>query len=158
MISHPKLIGAANHRRSRETLALLSQRGRLQPVCLDCYPYSASSTMLNVERAVSAKRVLVSQSDKHPEASGRDLDEVALGWGLNRRAAVERLLPGRAIYFLMDESDVRSILSFPHTMIGSDGLPHDAALIRGCGGPSHGCWATTRASSNCWISRRQSTG
>jgi N-acyl-D-amino-acid deacylase len=127
VISHHKLIGAANHGRSRETLALLAHRGRLQPVCLDCYPYHASSTMLNVERAVSAKRVIVSQSDKHPEASGRDLDEMALGWRLDRRAAVDRLMPGRAIYFSMDESDVRSILSFPHTMIGSDGLPHDAA-------------------------------
>jgi N-acyl-D-amino-acid deacylase len=126
VISHHKLIGAANHGRSRETLALLAQRSRLQPVCLDCYPYNASSTMLSVERAVSAKRVLVSQSDTHPEASGKDLDEVALGWGLDRRAAVEQLMPGRAIYFSMDERDVRSILSFPHTMIGSDGLPHDA--------------------------------
>ena len=26
----------------------------------------------------------------------------------------------------MDEGDVRRILAFPHTMIGSDGLPHDS--------------------------------
>ena len=26
----------------------------------------------------------------------------------------------------MDEADVRRILAYPHTMIGSDGLPHDA--------------------------------
>jgi N-acyl-D-amino-acid deacylase len=26
----------------------------------------------------------------------------------------------------MDEADVRRILAFPHTMIGSDGLPHDS--------------------------------
>src|SRR5690606_22186065 len=30
-----------------------------------------------------------------------------------------------AIYFMMDEADVRRILAYPHTMIGSDGLPHD---------------------------------
>ncbi len=34
-------------------------------------------------------------------------------------------MPAGAIYFQMDENDVRSILSFPLTMIGSDGLPHD---------------------------------
>ena len=27
----------------------------------------------------------------------------------------------------MDEKDVQRILGFEHTMIGSDGLPHDAA-------------------------------
>ena len=26
---------------------------------------------------------------------------------------------------MMSEDDVRRVLSFPHTMIGSDGLPHD---------------------------------
>jgi N-acyl-D-amino-acid deacylase len=36
------------------------------------------------------------------------------------------LLPAGAIYFTMDEADVRRILAFEHTMIGSDGLPHDA--------------------------------
>jgi N-acyl-D-amino-acid deacylase len=27
---------------------------------------------------------------------------------------------------MLDEEDVRRILAYPHTMIGSDGLPHDA--------------------------------
>ena len=40
---------------------------------------------------------------------------------------MERLVPAGAIYFSMDEQDVRRILGFEHTMIGSDGLPHDAA-------------------------------
>jgi N-acyl-D-amino-acid deacylase len=40
---------------------------------------------------------------------------------------VAKLLPAGAIYFSMDEADVRRILAFEHTMIGSDGLPHDAA-------------------------------
>jgi N-acyl-D-amino-acid deacylase len=41
--------------------------------------------------------------------------------------AVERLLPAGAIYFSMDEQDVQRILAFESTMVGSDGLPHDAA-------------------------------
>jgi N-acyl-D-amino-acid deacylase len=40
---------------------------------------------------------------------------------------LEELLPAGAIYFSMDEADVQRILSFEHTMVGSDGLPHDAA-------------------------------
>ena len=41
--------------------------------------------------------------------------------------AVKRLLPAGAIYFKMDEADVQRILKFDQTMIGSDGLPHDAS-------------------------------
>jgi N-acyl-D-amino-acid deacylase len=40
---------------------------------------------------------------------------------------VAKLLPAGAIYFAMDENDVQRILKFERTMIGSDGLPHDAA-------------------------------
>jgi N-acyl-D-amino-acid deacylase len=39
--------------------------------------------------------------------------------------AANQLLPAGAIYFMMSEDDVRRVLSYPHTMIGSDGLPHD---------------------------------
>ena len=35
-------------------------------------------------------------------------------------------MPGGAIYFMMDEIDVRRILAYPHSMVGSDGLPHDS--------------------------------
>src|SRR5262249_16934519 len=37
-----------------------------------------------------------------------------------------RLIPAGAIYFSMDEKDVQDILAFESTMVGSDGLPHDA--------------------------------
>lgn len=47
--------------------------------------------------------------------------------GVPRDEAIERLRPASAIYFSMDEADVQRILSFEHTMVGSDGLPHDAA-------------------------------
>jgi len=45
---------------------------------------------------------------------------------VSREEAVARLLPAGAIYFSMDERDVQRILAFEPTMIGSDGLPHDA--------------------------------
>ena len=40
--------------------------------------------------------------------------------------AAKKLRPAGAVYFAMDEADVQRILSYPHTMIGSDGLPHDS--------------------------------
>jgi N-acyl-D-amino-acid deacylase len=56
-----------------------------------------------------------------------DLEAIAQRMKLSARDAVEALLPAGAIYFAMDEADVQRILAFPDTMIGSDGLPHDAA-------------------------------
>ena len=41
--------------------------------------------------------------------------------------AIRVAAPAGAIYFRMDEADVQRILRFDQTMIGSDGLPHDAA-------------------------------
>ena len=58
--------------------------------------------------------------------SGKTLAEAARLLGVNEDDAVERLKPAGAIYFMMSETDVQRILTYPHTMIGSDGLPHDA--------------------------------
>jgi N-acyl-D-amino-acid deacylase len=56
-----------------------------------------------------------------------DLDEVVRQMGLPVEDAIEKLQPASAIYFSMDEADVQRILAYEHTMIGSDGLPHDVA-------------------------------
>lgn len=127
VISHHKVVGTQNRGRSSETLPLIERRMREQAVALDCYPYCASSTILSVSRVAVASRVLVTWSKPHPEFSGLELAEVARRMGLSIEHTVERLLPAGAIYFSMDEADVQRILAFEHTMIGSDGLPHDAA-------------------------------
>jgi N-acyl-D-amino-acid deacylase len=126
VISHHKCVGKANHGRSVETLALIERTLPHQPVALDCYPYIASSTILQPSRAGQSTRVLVTWSKPHPELSGKDLSEAARALGVSEAEAIERLQPAGAIYFMMDEADVQRILRYPHTMIGSDGLPHDA--------------------------------
>lgn len=127
VVSHHKVVGSANHGRSCETLALIESRMRDQPIGLDCYPYNASSTILSFSRARTASKTLVTWSSRHPEHAGRDLEDIARAMGLGVEQAVDELLPAGAIYFAMDEQDVRRILAFEHTMVGSDGLPHDAA-------------------------------
>lgn len=126
VISHHKVVGVANHGRSGETLPYIAQRMKEQPLCLDCYPYAASSTVLSEHRAAIASRVQITWSQPHPEHNGRDLAEVASEMRLPRAQAIERLLPAGGIYFSMLEDDVRRILSFADTMVGSDGIPHDA--------------------------------
>jgi N-acyl-D-amino-acid deacylase len=127
VISHHKVVGTPNRGRSAETLPLIEARMRGQRIGLDCYPYCASSTILTASRIGVASKVLVTWSKPHPEFSGMELTEVARRMGLGVEAAVARLLPAGAIYFSMDEADVQRILAFENTMIGSDGLPHDAA-------------------------------
>ena len=127
VVSHHKVVGLPNHGRSRETLALIAGRMASQSIGLDCYPYCASSTILSWERTLVASKVLVTWSRPHPEFGGADLEDIAATMGVDSKQAVARLLPAGAIYFSMDEADVQRVLSFEHTMVGSDGLPHDAA-------------------------------
>jgi N-acyl-D-amino-acid deacylase len=68
----------------------------------------------------------ITWSVPHPEVAGRMLDDIAAEWGLDFKTAAERLLPAGAISFAMDEADLRRILAHPLSMVGSDGLPHDA--------------------------------
>jgi N-acyl-D-amino-acid deacylase len=126
VISHHKCVGIRNHGRSPETLALIEQAMRRQKVALDCYPYIASSTVLRYDRLEQSSKILITWSKPHPEFSGLDLDEVARRLGASKAEAVERIKPAGAIYFMLDEQDVQRILAFEETMIGSDGLPHDA--------------------------------
>jgi N-acyl-D-amino-acid deacylase len=135
VISHHKLIGPQNYGRSDETLAFIQESMSKQPICLDCYPYAAGSTVLSWSRAVTSARVIVTWSKARPEFAGQDLDKIADKMGLTQQEAVEALLPAGAIYFRMDEGDVQKILQFGPTMIGSDGLPHDAS-------PHPRLWAT----------------
>ena len=125
VISHHKVVGRANFGRSRETLALLDDARLDTDVCLDCYPYAASSTVLRADTVAQASRTLITWSKALPQAAGRYLDELAAERGLAAAELIEQLQPAGAIYFSMDEADVERILAYPETMIGSDGLPHD---------------------------------
>jgi N-acyl-D-amino-acid deacylase len=125
VISHFKASGAAQFGRTRHTIPKLADAMARQPLGVDVYPYAASSTVLDPDFAAEAPRVLVTWSKAEPTQAGRYLDDIAKEWGVDRAAAAERLQPAGAVYFAMDEADVRRILSFKEAMIGSDGLPHD---------------------------------
>jgi len=123
VVSHHKVQNAPNFGRSAVTLPFIREAMQRQRVCLDCYPYTAGSTMIRTDRGMLDGRVLISASQPHPECAGRDLDDIAREWGVPKDEAARRLQPGSAIYFLMDENDVQRILAFDETMIGSDGIP-----------------------------------
>jgi N-acyl-D-amino-acid deacylase len=126
VISHHKTAGQANFGRSVDSLARIEKAMAQQPVGLDAYPYSASSTILKADWVGEAEKVMIAWSKGAPEQAGRLLADVARDWAVSQEEACCRLQPAGAIYFSMDEGDVRRILTYPQTMIGSDGLPHDS--------------------------------
>jgi N-acyl-D-amino-acid deacylase len=123
VISHHKLIGEANFGKSAVTLPLIAAAMKCQCLALDCYPYTASSTMLHTDEVRLRGRVLIAECATYPDLVGRELGDIADEWQLSRLEAARRLQPASAIYFSMDEGDVRNILAFECTMVGSDGLP-----------------------------------
>jgi N-acyl-D-aspartate/D-glutamate deacylase len=125
VFSHHKLAGGRNYGRSKETLALIDRAARLQPVCLDCHPYPATSTMLRLDRIRISRRTLITWSTALPSAQGRDFADIQAELGLDDVQTLQRLTPAGAIYFLMDEADVQRIMCHPLAMVGSDGLPFD---------------------------------
>jgi len=123
VVSHHKVQSKHNFGKSQETLALIRQTMQHQCVSLDCYPYTAGSTMIRTDRGMLDGRVLIASSQPHPECAGRDLGDIAAEWGMSEPEAAKKLQPGTAIYFMMDENDVQRIMAFDETMIGSDGIP-----------------------------------
>jgi N-acyl-D-amino-acid deacylase len=123
VVSHHKVQNQRNFGRTRETLPFIREAMKHQCIGLDCYPYTAGSTMIRTDRGMLDGRVLIASSEPHPEMAGRDLDDIAKEWGVAKDEAARRLSPGSAIYFMMDEGDVQRILAFDETMVGSDGIP-----------------------------------
>ena len=125
VLSHHKAVGPANHGKVARSLSLIGEAAARRPVGFDAYPYAASATALLLDRLAHSSKVLITWSETLPEAAGRDLAEIAAEHGLSQIEMAERLQPAGAIYFAMDEDDVRMVLQSPLAMIGSDGNPHD---------------------------------
>ena len=127
VLSHHKCMMPRNWGKSRATLANIDRaRAEGVDVALDIYPYPGSSTILIPERAEQIDDIRVTWSTPHPECAGRYLADIAADWGCDRTEAARRLCPAGAIYFAMDENEVRRIFQHDCCMVGSDGLPNDA--------------------------------
>jgi amidohydrolase/N-acyl-D-amino-acid deacylase len=125
VISHLKCAGVDNWGRSGEVLDALERAQRWQPVGCDCYPYTASSSTLDLKQVTSDFDIMVTWSEPHPDMGGRLLADIAAEWELSLEDAAGRLQPAGAVYHCMEDADVDRILSHPATVVGSDGLPND---------------------------------
>jgi len=125
IVSHLKCAGIDNWGHSREVLQSLESARKQQAVGCDCYPYAASSSMLDLRQVDERVTITITWSRPHPEIAGKTLAEIAAIWGEAQLEAARRLQPAGAIYHCISEDDLRAILQHPATMIGSDGLPND---------------------------------
>lgn len=125
LISHHKCAGVENWGRTLQTLPKIEAAACDHQINFDVYPYSAGSTNLRADLITDTYPIMISWSEPHPEMTGRYITDIAAQWGIDIHAAASRLQPAGAIYFQMDEADVRRVLSSPLSIIGSDGLPHD---------------------------------
>ncbi|MBI2772626.1 MAG: D-aminoacylase [Burkholderiales bacterium] len=126
VVSHHKVMGAANFGRTVDTLAKLQLLAQAQKICLDCYPYTASSSLLRPERLAQSSDIIVTSSRTLPQAAGKTVSALAAEWGCSREEALARVMPGTGMYFMMDEADVRRVLAYGDTMVGSDGISADS--------------------------------
>ena len=83
VISHHKCAGPQNWGRTRETLPVIEAAAKQQPVGLDAYPYTAGSTNLRADLVTDEFRIMITWSRPHPEATGRDLADIAAEWGVD---------------------------------------------------------------------------
>jgi len=125
IVSHLKCAGAGNWGRSTEVLGALDAAAHDHPVGCDCYPYSASSSTLDLKQVTDDFDIFITWSEPHPEMASQTLAAIATAWDVSLLDAARRLQPAGAVYHCMDDADVNRFLSHPLTMIGSDGLPED---------------------------------
>lgn len=125
VISHLKCAGRGNWGRSGEVLETLEDAAVGQKVACDCYPYTASSSTLDLAQVAADTDIFITWSEPFPDRGGRPLADIARDWNLSLLEAAEKLQPAGAVYHCMAAEDVQNILRHRFAMVGSDGLPRD---------------------------------
>jgi N-acyl-D-amino-acid deacylase len=125
VVSHLKCAGVANWGRAGEILDFFATRRQQQQFSCDCYPYSASSSTLDLAQVTADFDIMITWSDAEPQMAGLLLADIAAQWQCSLQEATVRLMPAGAVYHGMNEADVQQFLQAPFSMFGSDGLPCD---------------------------------
>lgn len=130
VISHLKAAGSPNHGMVSQALEHIAAAG--PTVAADQYPYAAGSTGLSsvVDGSVgnvAPDLVVIASTEMHPAWHGRTLADLAPELGVAAEHAGQAVLDAEpkatAIIHVMDEDDVRTVVSNTEVMVGSDGVP-----------------------------------
>jgi N-acyl-D-aspartate/D-glutamate deacylase len=117
VLSHHKVAGKEHWGTTVDKLALFEEASKTQPLAIDVYPYAASSTVLKMDAARRSSKVVITWSKAMPQAAGQTLASLAEQCCCSEEAAAAQLQPAGAIYFSMDEDDVRRVLCHPRCMV-----------------------------------------
>ena len=139
-ISHHKASSPSAWGLVKDSLALIdAARARGVDVTANQYPYTAGSTSLfavlqNIEEGtagfgtVAWSNHLLASAPHHPEWEGHTLTELAADFDAEPLDAARRIVDAEGegavvVIESMCEDDVRTVMTHPSTMIGSDGIP-----------------------------------
>ena len=140
-ISHLKAIGRKNWGLVEDALTRIDEaRTRGIDVAFDVYPYMAGSGPIeqyfdpdNIDRQ-RAELVQITRCKDFPSYEGRNLLDISSELGrpvddITRSIiTAPRAAESLCIIFEIDEGDMRTVLSHPLAMIGSDGIPQDGGV------------------------------
>ena len=127
IFSHHKATGTKNHGLTQTSLARIDHARTHMDIAMDLYPYTFSSTALTYSHVMrgTPDDVVITRSLPMPDMIGKKLSDVMAELNLDIQQTIDKLHPAGALYFVMDESDVKRIMQHPACVIGSDGLPFD---------------------------------
>ncbi len=149
VISHLKCAGVANWGRVRGVLAALDAARSGQAVGCDCYPYTASSSLLDLGQVGAGIAIQITWSAPHPAQGGRRLCDIAADWGCDERTAAARLQPARRSTTTCARRMCARCCAIPPPPSAAMACRAIRGRIRACGAPSRACSATTAARSAC---------
>ena len=90
VVSHHKCAGAKNWGRTKETLAFFDQMRQHQEIGCDVYPYSASSSTLDLKQVTDEFDIVITCSQTHPQQAGKTLAQ-------NRHRLADEYAGGREV-------------------------------------------------------------
>ncbi len=91
VISHLKCAGAGNWGRTVEVVELMEKAAQHQDVSCDCYPYSASSSTLDLNQVTEEIDIFITWSKSQPHFAGKMLKQIAKEMGLPLMEAAKAL-------------------------------------------------------------------
>jgi N-acyl-D-amino-acid deacylase len=131
-ISHHKAAGKENWGGTERSIRFIDEaRKDGQDITWDVYPYTAASTILSAlagsPETADPEAVMIASVRAKTEYEGRNIAQIAEMLDLPPEQAIDRVLADEpsavAIFFTMEEGDVRRVMDHDCSMIGSDGIP-----------------------------------
>ena len=89
VVSHHKCAGAKLGAYQRDA-GVFDEMRQQQDIACDCYPYSASSSTLDMKQVTDEFDIVITWSEAQPEQAGKTLQQIADEWQVSLHDAAAR--------------------------------------------------------------------